>query len=473
MVSLQMWLSSTFSRGGRLRERCRAGSVVLVAVTTLAGGTKAEPKPATGPVAGAPGPPPCPVGRGAAVVETACELARGLGTLGTEIVVAAGAPTGDRPSTRGAELATLVARTVATALRSTRPPLSGALPLGEARARAKGARVVVFVAIDISSGRFRLTADAYDANRSFWDRVRSPAPNTVAHAFAERRLDGEIGSYLSPLPLVSRHVDKAAGPSDVAAIACGDVDGDGSIELVVAGRRRIEVGRLRKGRFASTGDAVWAELAPVAPSPLREPIGAVVITDGRYVDAGLSDRGAGVRLGPTLDEIAELSQAVPWFGAGCLTRTGIGLGAPRPCAPNESASAIAANVTDADAFAGTTVVSAEGVAHLVVAYRERTTSTVVLLDDAGRTVRIPDAGGQIALADLNLDGEPELAFSSNTRRPADDALTVKSWSKDGSVRDRFRLPVPDGIRALAACPGDDASMGPIVLATGGGIWVVR
>jgi hypothetical protein len=95
------------------------------------------------------------------------------------------------------------------------------------------------------------------------------------------------------------------------------------------------------------------------------------------------------------------------------------------------------------------------------------------MDDTGRSVRIPGAGGQLALGDLDLDGAPELVSSSDTRAPSSDVLTVRSWGTDGVVRERFRLAVPDGIRALATCPSEDARAAPIVVATGSGLWIVR
>jgi len=130
-------------------------------------------------------------------------------------------------------------------------------------------------------------------------------------------------------------------------------------------------------------------------------------------------------------------------------------------------------VTDVDAVAGTRVVSADGRARTVVVWRERATSTAVLLDDAGRTVRVPGVGGQIAIGDLDVDGAPELVFGADTRTAATDVLSVRSWGSDGQLRERLRLPVPDGIKALSVCPPDAARPAQIVVATGAGMWIVR
>jgi hypothetical protein len=333
--------------------------------------------------------------------------------------------------------------------------------------------VLVFVSTEISGGRVRFTADAYEAAQGFWDRVRSHAPRSLAHAFAERRVDGEIGSFLPAVPLVSSHVDKAVGPSEVVALACGDVDADGSLELVAVGRRRIEIGRIRAGRFMSLGETTWPALSPVAPSPLREPIASVVVAPGEHVDVGITDRQIGVRLSPTLAALGVLDQPLPWLGVGCLIRAGLALGAPRPCTSGEPAALTVGALADIDAVSGTRVVTGDGQSHAVVAWRERATGAAVVADDTGRSVRVPGAGAQIAVGDLDFDGVPEIVSGADTRTAPSDVLTVRSWSKEGDLRERYRLPVPEGIKAVAVCPAEDARAAAIVVATGGSLWVVR
>jgi len=415
----------------------------------------------------------CPIGTRGAIFETACDVARGLGRLEGPILVAARAPNVEGSASKASELAARVADAVTAALGATLAPPRGVLSLGEARARASTARILVFVATEVSGGRLLITADAYPAVRGFWDRVRAAVPGPLSHAVSERRIDGEVGSFLRPVSIASSRPQKVVAPADIVALGCGDLDGDGELDVVAVGRRRIERGRIRAGRFESMATASWTVLSPVAPSPLREPIASVVVSPGRHVDVGLTDRRSGVRLSSALAAVGLLDQPLPWFGVGCLARAGIGLGAPRPCMAREPTVVSVGSVTDVDAMAGSRVVSADGRARTVVAWRERATSTVVLLDDAGRSVRVAGVGGQIAIGDVDFDGVPELVFGADTRTAAADVLAVRSWGSDGQLRERLRIPVPDGIKALSVCPADAARPAQIVVATGAGMWIVR
>jgi hypothetical protein len=443
-----------------------------VAASTRAGSehrTPATPAPAPSSTA-----PSCTNGEQSALAELGCELSKGLGPLPGDVVVAAGAPSSDRALSRAPELATRLARFVARSIGPRAASVAGASTLAEAEARSPSAGLVVFVVAEIVGGEIRVTADAFPVTRSFWDRVRGVGAGPVAHAFAMRRLDGEIATFLPRVPLVAGHVDKGSlQTSDVVALACGDVDGDGALEIVAIGRRRIQLGRIRQGRFVSVAEALWPSLSPVAPSPLRDPIGSAAIAPGRYVDVGITDRASGLRLGPSLDRIRKLDEILPWTGVGCLGRSGVAVGLPGPCARGERPLLDVGEVAETDAIASGRVVNGEGQSILVAAYRERASGKAILRDDRGRTAEVPGAGAEIAVGDLDLDGQPEFVSSSDTLNPAEDALVVRSWGKDGAIRERFRLPAPEGIHAVAVCPPEDARMAPIVLATGASVWVVR
>ncbi len=110
------------------------------------------------------------------------------------------------------------------------------------------------------------------------------------------------------------------------------------------------------------------------------------------------------------------------------------------------------------------------------------------LDAASAHAIVAHSGAQVVVADLDADGDPEILSTLDVlpapqqgvsalrspERPADpDALVVSSWRIGGAVQERFRMPVPAGIRALAACPPDGSGAAAVVLAVPGELWIVR
>jgi hypothetical protein len=454
-------------------------SAVANATGTAAGATSPGP-PSTPPAplappgtSARPALPSCPTSEQSALTELSCELARGLGALGDGVTVAVAPPVSDRAVSRSPELGARIARALARELGGGARVLAGEPTLDAARAAAFTAKVLVYVVPEIQGGEARLVADAHPVTRGFWDRLRTQEPAPVAHAFAARRLDAELASFLPPVPLVAGRVERVLAPSsDVVALACADVDRDGALELVVVGRRKIQLARVRRGALAPFAEASWASLSPVAPSPLREPLAGVSVVPGLGVDVGLTDRALGFRLSERLDSPRALDAPIPWARAGCLVRSGAALGRPGPCTPG-GATMESLDVDDVDAIAGTASVDREGHARSIVAFRGAGDRAVTLRDDAGHTARLASAGAALALGDLDLDGEPDLVTSVDTLDPAQDAIVVRSWSGDGTIRDRLRVAVPEGVRALAVCPVETAGQATIVAATTTGLSVLR
>jgi hypothetical protein len=258
----------------------------------------------------------------------------------------------------------------------------------------------------------------------------------------------------------------------VVAVACGDVDGDSSLEIALVGRRKIQLGRVRAHRFEPFAETTWASLAPVSSAPLREPIAAASVFTGRGLLVGSTDRENGLWLSPALARTSVLGPVLPVFATTCVARAGTALGALRPCFSSPAAAPANEDV-GADVVAGGMVVDGNGQAHRVMASRSATTGDVTLTDDQKHALRVVGRGYALAVADLDLDGKPELVTSLDTLAPDADALVVSTWETDGALRERLRLPVPGGIRAVATCPPEEGGVSPIVVVTSSALWVVR
>jgi hypothetical protein len=387
----------------------------------------------------------------------------------------------DEPVTRGGELAARLVALVSGAFGPGASASAEPVTLATAQTLARKAKWLVHLQPEVVRGQLQVNADAYRATRNVWDRARQPSPAPVAHGFASGRIDGEVRAYLAPVQLVTGRIDRiAVDDRDLVALACGDV-GDGGLELVTLGRRRIAIGRARAGRFVARKSATFRDLSPIAPAPLREPIGGVAIVPqrgarGSFIDVGITDRARGSRLDFDLQKIGTIA-GVPFatpYGDACATFQGSTLSAGVAKCADADASPEGLEVdTPLDAGASATFVAPDGSARAIFATRDPRTSELRVRAD-GKTTSLPGAGAQVALADLDQDGSPEVISTLDVLpQGGADALVVNTWQADGSLRERARTPVPSGIRAVAACPPEGPGPAAVVVATQGELWIVR
>src|SRR5690606_4978595 len=252
-------------------------------------------------------------------------------------LVVSAAPRADAQLADHARLAGRIASVVAAGLGGSARGHETQATLAAAQLAAAKQGALVYLEPVIEDGKLRVTANLYTIARSFWDRVRDPHPNPVAHAFAERGLDPELRSFFARIPLVAKRTTLATPPErGPVALACGDVDGDGSPEVAFVGRRRISLGRFRAGRFQPIEQQDWSDLSPVAPAPLRVPLAAVRVTPGAGLDVGSSDRARFVRLNPALSALSWAPRRIP-FGQACLEFVRHQLGQRVvPCLPEDA-----------------------------------------------------------------------------------------------------------------------------------------
>ncbi len=413
--------------------------------------------------------------RASAIAEIAAEIARVLGPAPPGAVVAVSPLVTDVAAPKADELAMRVAAQIGGRLGAARVHPQPAT-LAAVRGAAGRGGTLVHVQLEIARGELRATADLYPVVANGWERMKQPAPGPRAHAFVAAPLDAEIRTFLAPIVLEQASVHKAKhDETDVLAVGCGDVDADGGHELVLATRSRVVLGKLRGGKLAVVRAAPWSSLSPRLPVPLREPIGSIVLRRGEIL-VGTTDRVAvgidsalvarrqltGLPLTGSAGDVC--TSALPELGAfdgttvACEGDAGAGLAIPSP---------------RFDAAASLDLVGEDGSVAQVVAAREPGGKLRIRRTDASKSTElvVDGVGAQIALADLDLDGTPEVAFSGATD-PDGDALVVSSWRPAG-LTPRLRLATKEGVRAIAACPPEERGVPALVAVVGSEIWLVR
>jgi hypothetical protein len=446
----------------------RAVALALVSVVSASSGRTAAQSPKLD---------ECQRVNASALSALACELSRALADVPAPAVVVSAPLKSDvttpKQDALTARLANVVAGRLGRGARADGTPSD----LHQALRSARAAKALVYLTPEFVGGELRVTADAFTSKVRFWDRVANPEPSPAAHGYSARRADAEIRTFLPAVTLVAHRIDHVPTPEQTpVAIACGDVGADGSPDIVLVGRRRVLVGRLSAGKFVSDVTRDWSDLSPVAPSPLREPLGTAAILPNGAVDVALSDRASGFRLDGRGTTLMPLPLSFPWPGGGCASRTPTGL-APSPvrCAADDDVAVAARDAAkgSVDAIAGAVIAAPDGAVRLVRASRSGTDDAVTIFDDARHSTRLAPGGAQIAVGDLDGDGTAELVVSKDTLEPSKDGVSVYSWTGSDTLARRFEVAVPAGVRAVAVCPWLGDGMSPLVIAASNEVMVIR
>jgi hypothetical protein len=326
---------------------------------------------------------------------------------------------------------------------------------------SESGKLRVELRLEKSAGSLRVTADLRRAT-GLWQRVRKSKPRSLLHTFVEVPIDAELRALIPPPPLVVSQILKLKAPErGIVALACGALGPEGGQELALVSRSSVRVGRVEQGRFAERRVALWSELSPIAPTPLREPIASAEITPAGLLRVGITDRKDGVELDSALAVTARFEGLLPAPGGGCTARSGVGISgqlvncAPQQAAPPHSLGGLV------DALTGNS------------SWRlGRDLQTSMVRDGRGELTALGRVGAQLAVGDADGDDTPELAFSADVLEPARDRLVLVSLTA-GKPSRRFELPV-SGISALAICSEREGSgMAPIALISGDELWLIR
>ncbi|MBX3193095.1 MAG: hypothetical protein KF819_39285 [Labilithrix sp.] len=433
-----------------------------------------------------------PAPKVSSIVHLASEVAQGLGQVPAGVLVVASTVASDVPAPKGDELAVKLAAQIAGKLGGKAHPQPAAL--GVARGLSGRAASLVYLQIEIAKGELRVTADLYPVVSNGWERLRNPVPGPRAHAFAHAPLDAELRGYLTPILLEQAKLHKAKHEEgDVLAVGCGDVDGDGGLELVLVTRARVAVGKIRGGKVVVERAAPWSSIASRAPVPMREPLASVLVSPPAHrgeILVGTTDRG-GVALDASLVTRRQLTGlpvpgsdgdacAVPSPENGAFDMNVIACTEPepeakKPPAKTEPTIVFTAPATRYDAVAALDLVGKDGAVSQVLAAREPSGKLRLRRTDPGAPkpieLAIEGIGAQLALVDMDLDGVPEIVTTTSAES-GDDGVIVSAFTKNG-VSARLRFPSKEGVRAVAVCPPEERGVPAVVAVVGSEVWLVR
>jgi hypothetical protein len=491
-------------------KRAALSLSLLVMLASQAAAQPADKKPAASPPPPAPAPaPPTPAPAAApvppplhagAILHIAHEIAQGMGQVPAGAIVVASAIASDIPAPKADELAVRIAAQVAG-----RIGVAKAHPQPAALAVARGlsgrAASLVYLQLEIAKGELRVTADLYPVVSNGWERLRNPVPGPRAHAFAMAPLDAEIRGFLVPVLLEQATLHKIKhDEGDVVAVGCGDLDGDGGLELVLVTRARIAVAKIRAGKLVVQRTALWSTIASRAPVPMRDPLASVLVSPRGHrgeILVGTTDRG-GIAVDAALVARRALT-GLPVTGgegegcAGPSPETGAYEGNVLPCdlpiVAKPAGGAAAAKAAAAkpveplplfippapryDAIATLDAIGRDGSVAHIVAVREPGGKLRVRRQDLGAArpieATLETVGAQLAVVDLDLDGIPEIVTTSEG---PDDVVLVSSFAK-GVLTPRLRFPTKESVRAIGVCPPEERGVPGLVAVVGNEVWLVR
>ncbi|GHG81156.1 VCBS repeat-containing protein [Comamonas sp. JC664] len=324
----------------------------------------------------------------------------------------------------------------------------------EAQARAQGARTLMRISLDIEGGELRARGDVLGTWVNFWSgrtptRPARPAATVVETVPADAAvlaLALEAGGTTPPVPTETplqgirlMGATLATLEHPLAALAAGDLDGDGREEVVALTEHDVSV-------FDASGRLIARkalEALPAASATTREPFGALAILPGPPRVAAWSTRHAHGEL-LALDKARGTLRTV-----GTVDQAPLGAVERGSFVPGQTAFAPTVTLAEGRSLtvpAPFTTASLEAQRMLFV----HPDGSAAYYAHAGASpLRWSNLGAGSALGDLNGDGVPELITTSPQLAPSPDRVRVFATTGDdpGTHEPLWQGALPTG-RAL-------------------------
>lgn len=326
----------------------------------------------------------------------------------------------------------------------------------EAVARQQGAATLVRLTLTLDSGELRARGDMLGTWSNFWSgrtpsRPSAPAaalartteadPQALALAAMEPPPPAPATAPSAPRPLRLLGAALARLPWPLAALAAGDLNGDGRDEVAALGERELAV-------FAADGRLLARhslDSLPLSPTPTREPFGTLAILPAPPRLAAFSSRYAQGELlalaGTALTPVGRLDSPLP------------GADLSAAFLPGQTALAPELRLGSGRTLTAPAPATTASLAPpwLLLVHMEGSASLLPLA--GGAAVRLGGLGAGSALGDLDGDGTPELLTTSPELRPMPDVLRVLPLQGAESAAPLWQGPLPVG-RALQVVSAD-------------------